>query len=439
MPNFDPSKTVQQIYPILVFRDKVVRSISAIINKIPGLEALVDKVTETLTLFVLSLLAPFIRPIINGLTQQLQAGSSAVVDSSGKHQYEPWTDPNCTDPTHSMLSKDHFSNILNEPAGLLASEILKFVAPRVLYAWDHPNVPVQQVLDDCMKVFHHPAARDQHTEVQRNMFDSVQRWAHSRPRGSHDLNDILSSESVRAGRNHKEKPGQAGGGHSHGAPPPQQHSIAGMSSGFPGQGGGWGGSGSSSSTTTTQQTHHGQAQQQHQSGGGGSFNPLSQLSHVPGLSGVSSTLNKFSNFVPGGLGNFGGSSGGGHGGGGGGGGRRGLDEDDAGPGYNSRGLQPEMANVEGNIGGGAGERGVSPGPPGGYEAYGGGQEGGGGLGYGEEYRPEVGYLGYGGHQDGQQQQGGGGGGYGQQDQGQYQYSGETASGQYPAAGPYHGR
>jgi Heterokaryon incompatibility protein Het-C len=365
MPNFDPAKTVQQIYPILVFRDKVVRSISAIISKIPGLEALVDKITETLTIFVLSLLAPFIRPIINGLTQQLQAGSSAVVDSSGRHQYEPWTDPHCTDPTHSMLSKDHFSNILNEPAGQVASEILKFVAPRVMYAWDHPNVPVQQVLDDCMKVFHHPATRDHNIEVHRSMFDAVQKWASRRPGGGHDLNNILSSESVRAGHNHTAQSGQpgGGGGHSHGAPTPAQHSIAGMSAGFPGHGsagaqphnhqhqsGGGGGWGAHQQTTTGGGGGGG--------GGGGTFNPLSQLSHVPGMSGVSSTLNKFSGLVPGGLGKFTG---------GGGGGRRGLDaDDDAEPGPGSSSATGQTIS-----------RTQSPYPPSGYEAYGAAAGGGG--------------------------------------------------------------
>lgn len=436
IPNFDPSKTVQQIYPILVFRDKVVRSISAIISKIPGLETLVDKITETLTVFILSLLAPFIRPIINGLTTQLQAGSSAVVDSSGKHQYEPWTDPHCTDPTHSMLSKDHFSNILNEPAGQVASEILKFVAPRVMYAWDHPNVPVQQVLDDCMKVFHHPAARDHHCEVHRNMFDAVQKWASRRPGGGRDLDDILSSESVRAGRNHKDD-GQTGGagGHSHAAPgaTPAQHSIGGMSAGFPGQqqqqhhhhsqsGGGWGGS-----SPQPQHSHH----QSAGSGGGGGFNPLAQLSHVPGMSGVSSTLNKVSSFVPGGLGGFGGSS---HGGGGG--GRRGLDDDDnddpssTGPAYQDQGqgqgqaglLQPEMPHGTA-MGIGAGEsisRAHSPLPPPGYEGY----HGAAGQG---EYRPEGGYQGgYGTGQQQQQQHA--------QGQGQGQGQGHEAYGQPPPGG-----
>jgi hypothetical protein len=378
MPNFDPSKTVQQIYPILVFRDKVVRSISAIISKIPGLEALVDKITETLTVFILSLLAPFIRPIINGLTNQLQAGSGAVVDSSSKHQYEPWTDPHCTDPTHSMLSKDHFSCVLNEPAGQVASEILKYVVPRILYSWDHPNVPTQQVMDDCMKVFHHPAARDPHIEVHRHMFDAVQHWVNNRPGGSHELHDILSSEGVRAGKNHTSKPGQAG--HS-------QHGGGGPSSNFPvfnqqsHQSGGWGGQ------------QHQPAQQHHQGGGGGggSFNPLAQLSNVPGMSGVTSKLNQFSSLVPGGIPGFG-SGGSSHGGG-----KRELGHDDAGPGYESRGLQPDMApNMDGSFI----SRGPSPYPPSGYEDYSSQQQSGGGG----EYQPQAGYGGYGGPEGYYQQQ-----------------------------------
>jgi hypothetical protein len=45
-PNFDPIKTAKQIYPILVFRDHVVKAINATIAKIPGLESLIEKVRE---------------------------------------------------------------------------------------------------------------------------------------------------------------------------------------------------------------------------------------------------------------------------------------------------------------------------------------------------------------------------------------------------------
>lgn len=407
----DPSKVVQQIYPILVFRDKVVRTISSIISKIPGLESLVEKITETLTVFIFSLLAPFIRPLLKALTKQLQAGSGAVVDSSGKHQYEPWTDPYCSDPTHSMLSKDHFSNILNEPAGAVAAEIVKYVTPRVLYAWEHPHVPVQQVLEDCMRVFHHPAIRDTNIEVHRTMYDTVQRWAHSRKDGGHSLNDVLSSEGVRAGKNHKTKPGDP---HGHG--PPQPHSIGGMNAGFPGaghpgaHGGGYGGNQSHSTGS---------------GGGGGGFNPLAQLSSVPGMAGVSSKINKFTNMVPGGnlLGGGGGGHGGSHGGGGGGllgglgnaagglfgggGGRRGLDDVGDAPGQGQGQNQGQGQGYLGTSQQGQeyGSRATTPQPPAGYEGY---ERGG-------EYRPQEGQgYGYQGQSQGQAQgypgyQGGGGG------------------------------
>ena len=102
-----------------------------------------------------------------------------------------------------MLSKDHFSNILNMPSGQVAAVILQYVAPRVIYGWDHPEVPEQEVLNDVVRVFHHPAIRDQHLDVHREMFAAVEKWARSRPHGAPDLNNVLSSESVKAGKNHQ--------------------------------------------------------------------------------------------------------------------------------------------------------------------------------------------------------------------------------------------
>ncbi|KAL1998850.1 hypothetical protein VTN02DRAFT_5484 [Thermoascus thermophilus] len=299
LPDFDPKKTIAQIYPILQFRDKVVRTIDSIIEKIPGLEALVEKISETLTVFVFSLLAPFIRPIINAASNSLQAGSSSVIDASGKHQYEPWTDPHCTDPTHSMLSKDHFSNILNEPAGQVASAILKYVVPRVLYAWQHVDIPVEQVLDDCMRVFHHPALRDMRNEAHRTMFEAVEKWVHSLPDRGASLNDILSAEGVKAGKNHTGADSEgisafaSMGGHSHShnhggggshQPPPPYHQQQQQQQQHHSSSGGVGGGGSSSSSSL----------------------PWDQLSKlpIPGLSNLGNLgklESKISSFLPGGV------------------------------------------------------------------------------------------------------------------------------------------
>ncbi|GJP89611.1 hypothetical protein AnigIFM59636_010927 [Aspergillus niger] len=276
LQDFDPSKTIAQIYPILEFRDKVVRKLASIIEKIPGLEAIVEKITETLTVFVMSLLAPFIRPLINAASKSLQAGSSGVIDASGKHQYEPWTDPNCTDPTHSLLSKDHFSNILNEPAGQVASAILKYVAPRVLYAWQNLDVSDDQVLEDCLKVFHHPALRNMNNEAHRTMFKAVQAWVDSRPDRGADLNDVLSAEGVRQGKN---STGEEGHSHSHG-----------------------GGFGAAGHSHGSQQQRPPQQQQQQQQQQGSSPLPWDKLSSlpIPGISNLNKLNSAFSNLMVGG-------------------------------------------------------------------------------------------------------------------------------------------
>ena len=242
-PNMDPEAVVKKIYPILVFRDNVVRTISGIVSKIPGLEKLIDNITERVTLFVFSLLAPYLKPLIAAASKQLKAGSSGVVDASGQHQFDVWNNPSSSDPTHSLLSKDHFSNYLNPPAGMVATAILQYTAPRVFYAWDNPSVPVDQVLNDVVRAFHHPALRDRSLEIHNSMFAAVERWVRELPDRGNNIDRVLSSQSVKDGKNHKgDAHGHGGGhGHSHGGAGGGSHShgggfttIPGLPSGFPG-------------------------------------------------------------------------------------------------------------------------------------------------------------------------------------------------------------
>jgi hypothetical protein len=72
---------------------------------------------------------------------------------------------------------------------------------RVIYAWQNPGVPVDEVMNDILRIFHHPALRDENLEVHRNMFSTVRKWVEEHP-DRNSLNHILSSESVKAGRNH---------------------------------------------------------------------------------------------------------------------------------------------------------------------------------------------------------------------------------------------
>jgi hypothetical protein len=99
-----------QIYPFLEWHDKIMLAINKALESIPGLTAIVEKLSEAVSVFVFSLIAPFIMPIIQQVKVELSTGSSEVIGSSKNLQFIVFTDNYSSNPTHSMLSKDHFTN-----------------------------------------------------------------------------------------------------------------------------------------------------------------------------------------------------------------------------------------------------------------------------------------------------------------------------------------
>ncbi|KDQ14443.1 hypothetical protein BOTBODRAFT_110023 [Botryobasidium botryosum FD-172 SS1] len=177
--HFDPDdiapETVQKtLWRLLEWRDKVVKDVVGVIEKIPGLESLLEEVTNTLNAFVLFVLEPWLTPILEDVTQTLQKSSEAIINTEG--QYEVFDDPYASDPTHSLLSKDHFSLILNEPAGRIAMIVVRHTVERVVRAWYDPAVDVNQVSREILDAFHHPYFARPDCVLQSEMFEYMQAW-----------------------------------------------------------------------------------------------------------------------------------------------------------------------------------------------------------------------------------------------------------------------
>lgn len=212
----------RQIYPILEFHDKLIQQISSAIDKIPILPDLIEQLQEQINVFVFSLIAPYVLPIINQVKTELVTGSSEVIDSDRAKQHIVFSDDYSSDPTHSMLSKDHFSNILNEPCGKIASATVAWTVPQVVACWDNPNIDINRTCDRIINgVFHHPALVDQGqdgaSDGRRAMFGVVQKWWHSMDeRERAGLRQQLSREGVENGKN--VKPGVHDSGHGCGKP-----------------------------------------------------------------------------------------------------------------------------------------------------------------------------------------------------------------------------
>ncbi|KAH8813309.1 heterokaryon incompatibility protein Het-C-domain-containing protein [Xylogone sp. PMI_703] len=221
----------KQIYPIMEWHDNLMKQIREAIEKIPVLPQLIEQLEDQVNIFVFSLLAPFVIPIIDQIKTELNTGSSEVIQSSKAAQLIVFNDDHSTDPTHSMLSKDHFSNVLNEPAGKIASEVLKWVVPQLMQCWDDERIDVDRTINRIIEgVFHHPAQRDYGddgaVDGRRAMFSVVEQWWRSKDYNEQEqFRRQLSRDGVMNGENHKE--GVQDSGHGCGKP-------LGMAKGFGG-------------------------------------------------------------------------------------------------------------------------------------------------------------------------------------------------------------
>lgn len=100
-----------QVMPAIEFHDDIMKSISTAVEKIPVLPKVIEQLEEQLSVFIFSIIAPFIIPLIHQIQNELKTGSDEIIQSSEREQHIVFHNDRSTDPTHSMLSKDHFSNV----------------------------------------------------------------------------------------------------------------------------------------------------------------------------------------------------------------------------------------------------------------------------------------------------------------------------------------
>ncbi|KAI0106773.1 Het-C-domain-containing protein [Daldinia grandis] len=212
----------QQIMPAIEFHDELMKGIGEAVEKIPILPQIIEQLEDQLSMWTFSIMAPFVVPIIQQVKNELRTGSSEIIESSKNEQHVVFDDDECTDPTHSMLSKDHFSNILNEIAGKTASKVVYWVVPQLMEAWDDEGADVDRLLNRIIYgVLHHPAQRDMGEDGARDgrqiMFRSVEEWWNQMDEGAKDeYRQKLSRDGVFNGENHRE--GVHDSGHGCGKP-----------------------------------------------------------------------------------------------------------------------------------------------------------------------------------------------------------------------------
>ncbi|KAI0035105.1 heterokaryon incompatibility protein Het-C-domain-containing protein [Vararia minispora EC-137] len=232
--NVAPPEVRQKLLQLLRWRDDLMRDILEKIEMIPGLSDLIDTFADTLNAYVFSVLAPWLAPILSHVTKVLGEGSKAVIDTAD--QYEVFNDPRASGPSHSLLSKyfllrgmephighfwtievmqksglwghpatevvlrgsprltleqDHFGLILNEPAGVIAKQVVRYTVNNVVQAWQEESEDPDRVIGTILEAFHRPYYSTGRSQIQCVMFETMERW----------INDLSDEERETTLRN----------------------------------------------------------------------------------------------------------------------------------------------------------------------------------------------------------------------------------------------
>ncbi|KAJ3190088.1 hypothetical protein HDU85_000379 [Gaertneriomyces sp. JEL0708] len=175
-------EAVSRVWKVLELRDRIIKRLDAVIDKIPGYKFIKESISNAITRFIYSIIEPYATPVVAEAIYSLQRISNIVI--STQKQREVFMFSNITDPTHSVLSKDHFDHHLNEPAGLIGKAIVNHVGEAVVTAW-HANdqASMDYAIKTALDVFHHPAESltPKKSAVQKEMLSIVRKWADKHP------------------------------------------------------------------------------------------------------------------------------------------------------------------------------------------------------------------------------------------------------------------
>ncbi|TGJ87994.1 hypothetical protein E0Z10_g719 [Xylaria hypoxylon] len=161
-----------------------------------GLEESRSQLGDNTNRLVFQFLTVMIESAVKELRNAVRAAKEKVDEeaakSSGAEVYQDGS--SASDPSHSDLSKDHFSNVLNQVAGLVATVTTNWTTQEIVKCWDDPTLDANKTIDQILTVLHHPAFTRKKTIIQQYMFDEVSKWWQ---RASADEKDRLRRQLTR--------------------------------------------------------------------------------------------------------------------------------------------------------------------------------------------------------------------------------------------------
>ncbi|KAI1118089.1 heterokaryon incompatibility Het-C [Nemania sp. NC0429] len=175
-----PSPLWQAIEPAFYLHDRISKWMqeSAQESGEIGANESRSQLGDQTNLLIFQFLTVIIESAVKELRNAVKAAKEKVDEEAAKSSsaavYQDGS--SASDPSHSDLSKDHFSNVLNQVAGLVATATTNWTTQQVVRCWDDPTIDADKTIDDILTILHHPAFPKRKTIIQQHMFDEVKKW-----------------------------------------------------------------------------------------------------------------------------------------------------------------------------------------------------------------------------------------------------------------------
>lgn len=171
----DEDDLTKALAKVVVLKDQVKAKVVDGFGDVVGKGVLGD-LEANLDVFVSQSLQKLITPLVSLINKKVEQLMDTVITGSDA-QWEVFNTTTSTDPTHSLLSKDHFRTILNEPAGLIARLVSVNTADKMVRVWENPTADVDAAISDILQcIFHPDFPQPGGSDIQDAMIGSVETW-----------------------------------------------------------------------------------------------------------------------------------------------------------------------------------------------------------------------------------------------------------------------
>ncbi|KAG8910053.1 hypothetical protein FRC01_006572, partial [Tulasnella sp. 417] len=155
---------------------KLVDGLGDVVEKVKNVKGVLEDLEDNLDVFVSQNLQKLLTPFITLVNKKIEQLTNMVIIGSDV-QWEVFNTSTWTDPTHSLLSKDHFQSILNEPAGLIARMVTLNTVDKLVRVWENPTADVDATIDEVLQCIFHPEfPQPGGSDIQGRVIGVVETW-----------------------------------------------------------------------------------------------------------------------------------------------------------------------------------------------------------------------------------------------------------------------